>query len=274
MTDTHTPFKPLGLAAAALLAATLAACGGGGDDGPASPGTPGTPAPQAGSSAECATPVGTRYNASYRLSNAGNGAAGTVALQLSSDDPDELNGVKLLRQSQLAQFSYTAGPNAGRQFASATVGYYTQEHGTADVVHYADANSYTPWDRLDAVESASATVYSPPWIDRLWSLTPGQTSEVRITGTEQVQTQGQAARTAPVDYIRRTTYHGQETVDTPAGRYTACHFTYTMIEGNSRSEQHSWQAKGSGVLVKQAFNSLRNQATPDTMELTQVLVTR
>ena len=246
----------------ALLAAMLAACGGGSND------NDNDTAPRAGSSAECISPEGQHYTARYRFSNS-DGSTGTELREVNHDQPATFNGQAMMMYTSVRQYIHNTDPNAGRSFGGALVSYYTQDGPAAPEVLYGWATLETPWEQLDQIRSSTLYTYSPAVSNNQWNLLPGQSQTLHYTGTAQTQAQGQPARNEVLDLTQTMTYEGQEEVDTPAGRFTACKFMANYLDAPNG---FTWYAKGTGVLLRE-WSQYSNGITSN-VELEEVNIIR
>jgi hypothetical protein len=99
--------------------------------------------------------------------------------------------------------------------------------------------------------SSSRTVYDPPFVDRRFSLAPGQSITQTRFGTTISVTQipGSPVNESrmPINVTTTTTFVGIESVTVPAGTFTTCRYQ-TSVPGTDPVT--TWEHRGSGVMLK------------------------
>lgn len=104
------------------------------------------------------------------------------------------------------------------------------------------------------VTSTSRTVFSPPWVDRRFTMTAGQTLTQTYTGTTTTSSGGILGSPGTTTTVTTTTtqsirFVGIESVTVPAGTFSACKFEDSdpAVPGSVTT---TWLATGHGTNVK------------------------
>ncbi len=109
------------------------------------------------------------------------------------------------------------------------------------------------------------TVYTPAWVDRMFTMTAGQTLVQTYAGTTTTTTGGIAGvpgttTTSNLSASQTTRYLGRESVTVPAGTFNACKFEQFDTASPSNVTT-SWLAPGNGVMVKTTGTSTQGPQT-------------
>ena len=120
-----------------------------------------------------------------------------------------------------------------------------------------------------ALTTNSKTVFAPPWVDRRYTLTAGQSIVQTYAGTTTSTTTGfpglpTTPTTANVSVSQTVRFVGKESVTVPLGTFQACKFE-EFATATPSEVTTNWLAVGNGVL-------LRSSAT--TTQGTQVIAAR
>lgn len=134
---------------------------------------------------------------------------------------------------------------------------YAKRTGDAELTHYGlTLGSSTS---IAGVTSTTETksVFSPPWVDKIYALAIGES----LTVSYNVTTTGSTTMTSPIPGFppvvtplpstssvtnQTIKYVGRETVTVPAGTYNTCRFDYTTTDGTSSQ----WIIVGNGLMAK------------------------
>jgi hypothetical protein len=153
---------------------------------------------------------------------------------------------------------------------------YGRATGSAEFTNYGSQSSNTtsaPGGFTST--SATKTVYTPPWVTRIFGLAVGQSttesSTSAITTTTTVSAPGvslpPSTTTITTDSTMTTKFVGREQVTVPAGSYNTCKFEITNagVTGTTTS----WVIDGKGIPVK---GSTTVGSTQQTHEATSVML--
>lgn len=262
-TITHSHFKRqawLGACGMAALLALSACGGGGGDDNP--------PAPAEARASDCLGPLQMHHRGVYRIS--GN-YPGTLQIDRTDGTRTDLNGRQVLLDTVIKQASYTAPANyAGHTLTEVTMQYYTHGADSIETV-YADAYASHWEDWAVGEQNVYADAFDPPYADPIFTLKPGQSVVLNIKGVRHGRWHDGTVVDEPIDSRTTRTYHGQEQVEVPAGRFTACKFSDTSTDGTPIMTW--WRAKDTGIEVKsiapEEFEGGAAKGQTRTLELTE-----
>lgn len=120
----------------------------------------------------------------------------------------------------------------------------------------------------------SRTVYSPPWVDRRFTLNQGQTLTQTYTGTTTVTSASPfpgvpgTSTTTTTTITQHIRFVGIESVTVPAGTFSACKFEDTDPAAPT-SLTTTWLAVGHGSVVKTVGTST---AGTQTIVATSILI--
>jgi len=233
--------KPL---STALIAASLAACGGGGDD---------APAPQALLS-DCAAPTTmvtgvSRYAATlqvpFRSGNTPLQGVGTREDHDTFAEPADFNGQRVLRNRTITTYTFTAPSALANAALSQVVDSYYVFNPDGNKTVYATATAQK-WSDQDPV-GIYVEAYDPPYVALGQSaVPPGASSRISTTAVWQSDDNGETTNgTRPYNVTQ--TYAGQEQVTVPGGTFTTCR----MENEGADAQQTFWAIKGpQGIFVK------------------------
>lgn len=222
--------------ACASVLLTLSACGGGGDDGPGQ-----------ASSSECSSPLETHFSVKWQVSGPRTGIAES---ENTWGEKVDFNGLAVRRDTELRKTTYSAPAEfAGLTATEVFLDFYTTDEAQ-EVRTIHGYGHLTGWSNTQRTQT-EAFIYDPPPVERFSQMMPGQTIETTYAGTRRFEDWDGKVTTEAVSNIRRVTYHGQETVNVPAGSFTACKFTTFLVNGpEAGTSTHYWLAKGSGISIK------------------------
>lgn len=260
--DRHARARALG---ALMTAVALAACGGG--DPPAAPAAgPPAPAPApppapapGGTAGQCydlalnETP-GTNINVSYTY---GGPVTGNQTVDATVGVLTTFEG-----QSAVENAVKTTGSNtvAGITTAIDTNGkYYSRRTAAAEVTVYGLVLTTTLQVAGFTVPTESKSVWSPPWVDRRFSLAQGALLTQTYSGSTTSTIGGIAGApptvtVTPATVSSTTKFVGVESVTVPAGTYSACKFEDYAVATPTEITT-SWLIVGKGILVKSLANT-------------------
>ncbi len=249
----------------AAIAVLLQACGGGGDVGPVTVSTPAAVDPGAPSQANVPSASATACNFF--------GAQGNITRALAvyiSNSGD---------MSQREYLKYPGGPFQGRAVSWVGVGSrplsgprlgtgmvvkmaYDYNAATRAITHYGYTSSVAALVGgqviagqlvgASLVETESTAVYTPPWVNTMYAMAPGQT--LTQASTEVLTTQASVNGTAqPLETITVTNadtvqFIGFEKITLPRGTFDTCKYQDGAIT--------RWNDASSGIEIKTQVNGV------------------
>jgi hypothetical protein len=113
-------------------------------------------------------------------------------------------------------------------------------------------------DLTTPVSGTSKSVFTPPFLNRRYTLAPGESTTSTSTMVTTTTLTGMPPTTQTTSHTQTDRYLGQESVTVPAGTFNACKF--------ETANQTTWEAVGRGVMVKSI--SLDSSGGTTTMQLT------
>jgi hypothetical protein len=236
---------------AALLAAACGGGGGGGDSG-----GPATSVLASDCRSTVLTTVGTTFRFDYAYSGAGTGGVSTVGsvARLTAfegqTDAAEVNA----NMSEDFQATGQAATHQDKNTLS-----YERQTADADVIYGSELTFNSGADQGTIVRS----VFSPPLVDRRFTLTAGQSTTFTTSATATVTLPSGRQEVKQLSETATVTFNGQEQVTVGAGSFRACRFEVGLVSATRPS--FIWYQLGTGVVLKLA--SAVNASSTLTSEL-------
>jgi hypothetical protein len=243
---------PRGIAAMAAALLLLAACGGGGggsgDDGddPAA----GVLASDCRSSV--LTTVGTTFRFDYAYSGAAAGGVsnvGTVTRLATFEGQTDATEV----DSDMSEDFQLTGQAAVRQITN-TLGYVRQT-ADADVLYGSVVTFASGADQGTVVR----TVFTPPLLDRRFTLAAGQRTTTTTTGTATATLPSGRQEINQLSQTVTVTFTGKEQITVPAGTFDSCRFEINLT--GTAQPSVIWYQVGTGVALKSTTAIGANSST-------------
>lgn len=185
---------------------------------------------------------GTTFAVSYRYS----GTNDTQALE------STVGGVVTFEGVQARETTTRTIGNVQGQAFDFTSKAYTARTGDAEVTEYGMLSL------ASAMMPEMRTVYSPPYVERMYALAVGEAYTATRTGTYTYSVNGTPSSYTSND-TSTTTYLGRETVTVAAGNYEACKFETTS--GPTTAPSTNWYLVGKGIHLKSVSGSSTTEAT-------------
>jgi hypothetical protein len=225
---------------AVMTAAVLAAACGGGGGGDDSDG-----AATSVLASECRssmlTTVGTTFRFDYAYSGAATGGISTVGSVTRLAAFEGQTDATEVDADTSEDFQLT-GRAAARQ--STNMLSYARQTTDADIV-YGSVLTFTSGADQGAVVR---TVFSPPLVDRRFTLSAGQSTTVTTTATATATLPSGQQQVNQLSETATVTFTGQEQITVPAGSFRSCRFDVSLA--GAAQPNVIWFQVGSGVVLK------------------------
>jgi hypothetical protein len=229
------------MATVMAAAALVAACGGGGGDSEGAPATP----PASTIASDCRSSVLTTVGATFRFDYVYSGAAtggtssvGTVTRLTAFEGQTDATEVDA-DVSEDFQFTGQAATRQSRKTLS-----YVRQTADADII-YGSVLTFTSGVDQGVVVR---TVFTPPLVDRRFTLAAGQQTPVTTSATATATLPSGQQRVDQISESASVRFTGKEQITVPAGTFNSCRFEINLA-GAARPSVY-WYQVGSGVVLK------------------------
>jgi hypothetical protein len=224
---------------ATMMMATVlaAACGGGGDDSDDAS----TSVLASDCRSSVLTTVGTTFRFDYAYSGAATGGVSTVGRVTRLTAFEGQTDATEVDTDTSEDFQIT-GRAATRQNTNTLS--YARQTADADTLYGSVLTFISSADQGTVVR----TVFSPPLVDRRFTLTAGQRTTLATSATATATLPSGRQQVNQLSETGTVTFTGQEQITVPAGAFRSCRFEVSLAGATRPSV--IWYQVGTGVVLK------------------------